>query len=295
MIMFFFMALPEPMERLIDWFNRTGEPVGFEMLVFDKDAGILGSGGLYYFKPENSMTQNPAYPLNFAEGGRVFSASHRQYVAGSYMDRITYASYSMNMYYAFFFEGLFSPDMELHGDVPDTSISTYSGYDVALGLFMGRTLSHLNIGLGLKLLREKIFIEEENTFSFDIGLNYNLYDATFNIAFLHLGPKYRGESRLRLPTTWRAGAGYIYRGNPVEFMLGVDFVKPLYNVTEIYTGFEVKYQFFSIRGGKKYRDLIERYSGGFGLDYKNFTVDYSVSSMYNNLGLLNTLTINWRF
>ena len=239
MILFFIMALPEPFERFIDWLNRTGEPVGFEMLVFDKVAGVLGSGGVYFFNPENSMAYNPAYPLSLNGDGKVLSVSHRQYVAGSYMDMISYTSYSEHFYIGFLFEGLFSWDMELHGDVPDTSITTYSGYDAALAAFLGRRFSNLNVGLGFRFLREKIFIEEENTFSFDIGFNHNFDDFTWGLSILHLGPKFKGDSRIRLPTTWRFGASYVYRLYPAELMVGVDLVKPLYNVTEIYTGFQV--------------------------------------------------------
>lgn len=280
-------------KNLIDWFNRIGSPVGFEMLYIDKVPEISGAGGIYFFSPENSALFNPSFPL-LKNDYKIISISHRTHYAGSYIDKISYLSIKEKFYLGFIFEGFFSNQMELHDTIPETSEEYYNGYDLSFNISSGYKLKNLQIGLTLKYLYEKIFVEDISTFGFDLGITRCFDNLKFGFALLNMGPKYYGKLKYRLPITWRIGSAYEKNLNELNIGFGLDIVKPLHNVTEFHTGINFKYNFVKVFFGKKFRNTLEDFSSGFGLMFGKFGFSYSFLIL-KNTDFSSNIKTHWRF
>ncbi len=280
-------------KNIIDWFNRIGSPVGFEMLYIDKEPVISGSGGIYFFSPENSGSLNPSYPLS-KDNYKFISVSHRTHYAGSFFDKITYLNVKEKFYLGVILEGFFSNQMELHDTIPETSDEYYNGYDISLNISSGYELKNMQLGLTIKYLYEKIFIEDVSTYGFDIGISRNFDSGKFGFSLLNLGPKYYGKLKNRLPITWRIGGSYEKSFSEINSGLGIDIVKPLHNVTEFHTGLIFEYSFMRIFLGKKFRNTLEDFSTGFEFSINKFVFSYSFLILKNS-GFSSNIKTLWRF
>uniref|UniRef100_A0A7C4YGV0 PorV/PorQ family protein n=1 Tax=candidate division WOR-3 bacterium TaxID=2052148 RepID=A0A7C4YGV0_UNCW3 len=293
MVIIIFSLFYEDIKNIIEWFNRIGSPVGFEMLYIDKDPEISSTGGVYFFKPEFSMNINPSYPL-VQDDNCILSFSHRTHYADSYLDQINYLKKSGKYYFGLVFEGLFSGEMELHDSIPGTSDITYNGYDLALYLSSGYRFKKILLGVTLKYLREKIFIEDISTYGFDIGLTEEIGEGRFGLSLLNLGPKYYGKMRFRLPLTWRIGYGIEKGFNDYRIGIGIDIVKPLHNVTEFHTGLNFKYSFIDLSIGKKFRNNLEGLSTGLTLSIRRLRFSYGFIILKNS-DISSNIKTSWRF
>lgn len=280
-------------KNFIDWFNRVGTPVGFEMLYIDKEPEISGAGGIYYFSPENSALQNPSFPV--VQKDRSFiSISHRTHYAGSYLDRVYYLKSGKRYYIGFGFEGFFSNNMELHDSIPETSDEYYNGYDLSFNISSGFMFKSFNLGFTYKFLYEKIFIEDVSTFGFDLGVSRVFDKWRFGFSLLNIGPKYYGKLKFRLPITWRIGGAYMKDFKDFNIGLGFDMVKPLHNITEFHTGINIQYSFLDIMLGKKFRNTLEDFSSGIGFKFGKFGFSYSLIIL-KNTGFSSNIKTLWRF
>ncbi len=289
----FIFGLPQDLQNIVDWFDRIGGPVGFEMLTLDNDAVIIGSGGLYSGNTVGSIAKNPSYLLFNPRSALLLS--HRNHIAGSKLENIVYARMASWGYYGFSAKGYFSDNMELHGEVPGPTGETYNGYDLSFRFNLGKRYKDISLGMGIKWLKEVILTREYSNYAFDFGMTRATPVGEIVFSFLNVGPKYMGGSKFRLPLTWRLGL-YLptYKFSYGEIKVGGELVKLLNTVTQFYSGCQLNLRdLLYFRVGKKFRSPLEIFSIGFGLSYSNFCIDYSFSRYYNEIGSSNLITLNW--
>jgi hypothetical protein len=195
-------------------------------------------------------------------------------------------------------------------DATGVETGTFGASDFAFGLtYSKRIAPRFSAGVTGKFIYEKIDNYSSTGLAADLGLMYLLTpDGTTRVglALTNLGAQLKGLSQThkdKLPTKIAAGISHRLRGLP--FMFSGEFGKPFDN--DIYASFGtelVSLKPFFIRlgwttQGKQYKvgasnDALAGFSGGFGLTYKAYQIDYSYSS-YADIGQIHRISIEAGF
>ena len=189
---------------------------------------------------------------------------------------------------------------ELQGRDRDGNETTiFRPYDLALILSYARGFgSSLAFGMNAKFLREQIADESGTGIAFDLGGLYNFPETPLSLGFnaQHVGPRVKFiEEAFGLPFTLRLGAAYrlwydtvllttdIIRPSDNDIAIGVGASYTIGNVLQLRTGYKYKI------GGN---DLgaISGLTGGFGLTFLRFQIDYALIS-FGVLGLTHRVSL----
>lgn len=256
------------------------------------DAGIsnpLGIGTVYY---------NPAGLAKLGQNISVLFTYRNWMVDGKFF----YGSVGIPSKFLNFALSLTSftiSDIEIRNR-PGKPEGTFSSRDFSLALSVApNTNSSTRIGITAKYVYEKIFVDETQAIAFDIGLMRSFDFSRFN---LNIGAslkdfgfkgKYRNES-INLPTTLAFGASTIYA--PLE-----DFKLSLHAKTKFrfyenlnLTSLGVSIDFLSIislNSGYEFSAQTKSLGFGFGINLKNFSINYAFSSFEFNFPNSHSLTL----
>jgi len=175
--------------------------------------------------------------------------------------------------------GLYSGSGDLVGRAVDFSpTGSYNAYDLALGLAAARPFGqHLRIGLGVKLLQQRIEEETASAVGFDLGLLYDIAPMPglrLGLAMRNVGtePEFIEHSD-PLPTTWSAGLGFA-RG---RFRGSADLERPRFDRMRIHAGGELALNpTLALRAGVRTRpDLDPVWTAGVGLRWHRVLTEYA--------------------
>lgn len=191
-------------------------------------------------------------------------------------------------------------------DADGTQNGTFGASDLSFGLTYSKRLSRLiSGGLTGKFIYEKIDSYSSTGLAADLGLMYLINEdgsSRLGLALTNFGAQLQGLTREHkdpLPTKVSAGFSSHLRGLPLTFASEVG--KPFDNDFYFSLGAElVSLKPFFLRAGwtsasKEYRvgadsDLMAGFSGGFGLIYRQYNIDYSYSS-YADLGTVHRISL----
>jgi len=166
------------------------------------------------------------------------------------------------------------------GDIPKYEdfeyLGEYSAWDFAGTVALARRFSsNISIGVGLKLIQQKIEEEEATTFAADIGFLYETAfakDLRMGLAVQNLGSGVKFiEKRDALPLNVKGGLAYSWG----SLTLAGDLNKPRDNDLRLNTGAElVVKEVIALRGGY---DTENSYTAGVGVVLGKINVDYAVA------------------
>ncbi len=279
--------------------NSTGGPTGFEILQSDMHAKTSGTAGNYWEGGVHSLLTNPSeimYLSKDLDNRYNFSFTYRKIFLDMNANFLGFTRKIGNNAFGFSFMGFYPGDMELR-KTPGDPIGTYDGENTIFGVTYARNFKAFTIGATLRSLSERIFEVSYSTYSFDLGISHDFKafkDNSFRVdaSFLHLGPKYGPEysdKTFRLPLTWHLGL----KGDFKQLFAGFSINKPLNTKLQYTIGAEYKInEYFSIRAGNKFRNPLEKFSFGFGLNKNGWVLDYSFSPTNNELEGSHILTIS---
>jgi len=186
---------------------------------------------------------------------------------------------------------------------PGTAVETFSSRDFAMGLTYARGFSDdVKIGVTVKYLFEKIFVDEANGFAFDLGAQYMtpVENLRFGLAIANLGStnNLRNES-IKLPSLLRAGPAYTFE---VESMTSHVML-----ATDLLYIFPEKKSYLNVGGEWLFNDVVAARAGyqvgsearhfttGIGVEYGMFTLDYGFVPLTANLGSGHTFSLTLNF
>jgi len=275
-----------------------GDP--FSFLFLDANARAVALSGAYTAQAvdANALLYNPAGLARIPVHELTFM--HNNHFLGSSQDYIGYAGprgWGMNLNYVSF------------GDVQKTTFSDPTGAglgttsltDIALGLGRGWELNNaVNLGVGVKYIREAIADFSVNAYAADIGALYQsarLPDLRLGLAVQNIGPTVRFNSQNEsLPLNLRAGAAYDMILHSKEHTASLDITKSRTGDLLIAFGVESRYVAqFPIRLGFNTKNAAgPGVTAGIGWAYRSFTFDYAFEP-FGDLGLshLISLTAEW--
>lgn len=171
-------------------------------------------------------------------------------------------------------------------------IGTVDAHEIAVGLSYARNVGEtLRVGLTLKYLYERIYIESAPGGAIDFGC---IYSPTW-LTGLHIGliaQNFGKMSELKqeaidLPQTMKAGIAYLIPakiGNG-QFLLAADAIKILDGNSHVNIGLEFNFrQIISLRSGYQTGWEDKGFNAGMGLHYARYSIDYGFSPFTSDLG-----------
>ena len=192
-----------------------------------------------------------------------------------------------------------SLDRYSNSDVKDGQFNAGS---MAIGIAYGTAVrENILMGIAAKLVQESIENESASGIAGDVGLLYRGEKANFGFLVQHLGtPLKMVEESNPLPLTVRAGASRRFLSN--RLLGALEFSKPNDDSVSILLGSEYQCtNLFVLRGGFRTTpgnqvdvDGLTSITGGFGLQFQRFTLDYAIAP-FGDLGISHRLSFLARF
>jgi hypothetical protein len=193
-------------------------------------------------------------------------------------------------------------------DENGTSQGTFGAYDIALGLSYGRIVTEkLSVGATLyPIIRESIDEYSALATAFNVGLQYYLpveAGLTLGAAVQNVGTTVSGftsDYKDKLPVNMKLGGGLKLEHLP--FLIAFDLNKSTDSGLRFNLGsevtlsdmlqFRIGYRFNSsdLKVGTSKDDYVGL-TGGFGLTFQTYTIDYALSS-FGELGFVHRITIS---
>lgn len=251
--------------------------------------GLINSGALAIFS-------NPAL-LAFQEGS--VTASHNSWFGDTHQEvlaaTVPWGRFGTSMAFRVMnTEGLQyreTPSSEPSGTFGVTDLSLSAAFGVGLGPGFG-------IGAGVKLVREKVWIEESSGLCFDIGILFTpTRGLTLAAAAQNLGPGTTMATReFRLPRSLRAAVGYSLPLPVGTAGLSAEVHKPIDSSPR--GGLGLEYQPISwaaLRGGWRLNDPSSTLTAGFGLSQGGWVMDYAFVPGKHTLGNTHRFTLTRTF
>lgn len=179
-------------------------------------------------------------------------------------------------------------------------IAIFSAYDLAFGLAYGHRITEdISLGVGAKLLYEKIYLNSAWGAAGDFGVTWSVIPGSFLLtgAVQNIGKASKHVNEATdLPLINRAGAAFKHAVPFGSMMISAEGIKE--KDTPLHWGFgcELLFQdYLFIRGGYQTGYEDRSVSGGFGLKYSHYGFDYSYAPFESGLGDAShfTLRILW--
>ena len=163
-----------------------------------------------------------------------------------------------------------------------------SAHDVAFGVTYGRMFGKkLSIGVGARFLNEKIYLQDANGYSLDMGVRYRLLRGLFAGAVIqNVGSMSElSAETIKLPTTVRAGVAYRFVLSGITVVVASDVVKFLDGNDHINLGAEIRpIKLLALRFGYQSKYEERDLTAGFGLLLGSFYLDYAYVPFDAELG-----------
>jgi len=184
-------------------------------------------------------------------------------------------------------------------NIPGAPIDNFDAKNLSLGLSAGLEIyKNITVGLTVKMLYEKIFIDEAAGTGVDIGTSYSKDNLNFSFVIANLGSV--NELRnvaTKLPTLVRFGGSYKYIRNDIGIIFGVESFKVLDGgLLHIHSGAEFGYKdFIFIRAGYQTNYENKGLTTGAGVKYKGISLDYAFVPYSLTFGNSSTFSLGFSF
>ncbi|MBZ0267730.1 PorV/PorQ family protein, partial [bacterium] len=191
---------------------------------------------------------------------------------------------------------------ELEGrDTSGNFTGGFRAYDMSAGVTYARRVARpLEVGVTAKVLYEKIEEENATGFAGDVGVRYRtpVRGLTAAAALTNAGTEMKFvDDTFLLPVAFRIGAAYRTRGILQGLVLASDVRIPNDSSTKGHFGLEVlPHELFALRTGYKAGYDEESYSVGFGIQYREYQIDYAFApfTSESELGDVHRFSVEWR-
>ncbi|MBN1434246.1 hypothetical protein JW921_05755 [Candidatus Fermentibacterales bacterium] len=248
-------------------------------------AAALGSTGLLA-AGSMGLFANPA--LVGGQSARI-SATHNEWLGSAREECVCWVGPTGPFFSSLGVRFLHVSDIEMRESATSEPLSTFSAYDMAFQAAAAARLGAFDVGLGAKLLREKIWREDSWGFCFDAGFRYEPWPfIQLAGAVLHVGPSFTlADEPHRMPMSWSlAGAATgDLPGLPGEAMLIARVSKSIDSRPDLGLGIEyLPAGWLALRGGYRPLHDSESFSAGLGLRAGGWTLDYAMAPYASSLG-----------
>ncbi|PJA27074.1 MAG: hypothetical protein CO189_08090 [candidate division Zixibacteria bacterium CG_4_9_14_3_um_filter_46_8] len=260
----------------------------------------MGDTGVASSNDATAVFYNPALlPLTLSRG--LFFSYHnfildvnQQYVGGNF-------KWLGQNYFGFGLNLFTVPNIEKRDSPSKDPDFLFDSRDFSLGFSWGKHITaKLALGIGAKLVYEKVDIDDLTGYAADFGAVYDILPTVrAGAAVKNVGPKVKFISeKFDLPREFRLGLAYHPQ---MEFLSGQwiatgDLVKSIDADLRGQIGMEYSYEDVIMpRLGYSFNYSDKDITAGFGLKYRDYAFDYAFVPYSSNLGNSHHLTLGLIF
>lgn len=257
------------------------------------EAAALGGTGLLNSSGSLAVFTNPALLVPAVQG--QLSAGHDRWFGDATQSFLSWSfragAFSCALGTRFVHVG----DLEMREGATSEPVTTFSAWDVSTHAAAAVRLGMFDIGLGAKVVREKIWTESASGFALDAGTVIHPADG-LQLAFAvqHFGPSVTMLSTpYSLPATWRTGGRYTFFLPAGRVSLSAEVGKPRDNSPRAGGGAEwAPVKWLSLRTGMRFGDDTGDFTAGAGLSAGGWKLDYAFIPADFALGTVHRFTLH---
>lgn len=248
--------------------------------------GAVNGGGL-------SIFSNPA--LLSGQGPGV-SAGHNQWYGSTTQSFLAaVGTLGGNVTGSLGFRSVSTTDIEFRDSPSSDPVDTFNAHDFSFDGAAALAAGRFSIGMGIKVIHEKIWLESSNGWAVDLGVAFRPSGGLLLTgAYLHSGPEVSmDDQKFRFPRTW------VFAGRwdtPVPLgtaSLSAQVQRPLDNETRGGAGLEYRpVDWAALRGGYRFNDDSAGLTAGAGLEASGWTLDYAFVPGSYSLGTAHRFTLS---
>ncbi len=256
----------------------------------------MGDVGVATADDATAVYYNPALLPLVSHRGLFFSYYNyildvnQQYVGGNF-------AWLGENYFGFGLNLFTVPNIEKRNAPTKDPIFEFDSHDFSFGLSWGRRFSSkLTMGIGFKMVYEKIDIDDLTGYAFDVGASYGILPSLrLASSYKNFGPKVKFISdKFDLPSELRFGLAYYPQKEILsgKWIASVDLSKKIDSDLTEQLGFEYSYRnVFYPRLGYAFGYSDKGFSVGFGIKYRLYSFDYAYIPYSSDLGNSHHLTV----
>lgn len=227
---------------------------------------------------------------------------HNEWLHDVRSEYVTFAIPAKNYTLAFSLNSINIGDIELRGRQPSVDpIATFTAHDLAIGVSYARSIrEEWDVGINLKYLFEKIYIEESNGVAVDLGVQYHpqKLPLTFGLTLQNLGTMSDlRDTAPELPRLLRLGLAYrpTFLQNS-QLLLASDFVHDFEGNSHLHLGAEyLLKEYFAVRFGYQSGYELKNVQFGFGFQSGKILLDYGYIPLQQDFGQGHRLSFGVNF
>ncbi len=261
----------------------------------------MGDAGTVAANDVTALFYNPAR-LSGQEGSEVF-LMHNAWIQGVTSDVLGVRSTVWGLPVALGFNVTSINDIQVRTIASAQPIATFNANYFFGSISTGFNIyDNLSAGITARYLYEGLYTDEAAGWGFDFGLNYPtpVDGLTASAVIKDIGSmsKLKNE-KTKLPTEIAIGPAYNFNlvNNKFSVTAAAEFQKyTATNDTHFNFGLEILYDhLIALRGGYQSGYEAKNFTGGFGIIWGNFGIDYAFQPFSQGLGDANMFSIRFKF
>lgn len=176
------------------------------------------------------------------------------------------------------FRSVYTSGIEYRESASSDPSDTFNASDFSINGAIAASAGRFDLGLGIKIIHEKIWLESSNGWAVDLGFNYHPAPSVLlTAAYLHSGPAViMDEEDFRFPRTWVFGSKWNNSFSFGDLSVSGQLMRPLDNQTRAGFGMEFSpVKWAALRGGWKLNDNSSDLTAGAGFNTSGWALDYA--------------------
>jgi hypothetical protein len=242
-----------------------------------------------------SLFENPAGMAALRESG--FTAGYNSWLGSTSQTYAASAFRTGRLVWGAGVSMLGSGDMERREGATTDPLGTFASHEMTLNAAGGLRLGRFDLGLGAKVIHQRIWLQSCTGFALDGGVVYRPADSLSLAAMVaNIGPEVTMDSEShRLPWAWKTGGRYSLSPGGMEVAVSAEARKYIDSRMSYGAGVEVSpVAWAHLRAGWMFADDCRSLTSGLGLEGMGWGMDYSYVPADFALGDSHTLTLSRR-
>ena len=280
--------------------NQNGGKTGLSFLKIAIDARAVGMGEAYTAVSSDASATywNPAGLLNATGSNVIFH--HNEWIEDIRGEFAAISFIGKSSAWAFHIRSFNLGEIQVR-EIPTTEpLGKTSAHYLSAGISYSRRLrTRLDVGITVKYLFEKIYVESASGYALDVGLLYrpNISHLRFAATVQNLGKMNRLKNEpSNLPELIRLGMFYEIPWSFEKFQthIAFDLVKQQSENLKVHLGAEaILFKQLALRGGSMFGYETHDFSFGIGILRSSIRFDYAITPFSQNLGVAHRFSVNF--
>lgn len=246
---------------------------------------LLNAGGLAVFS-------NPAL---LSSSCNSVSAGHNSWMGNTSRNYLAWVLNRDRFSFSLAGDFIYTGNIEMRDEASGEPLCTFSSWDTSLLVGSSFRAGMFDIGISMRLIREKLWLETSSGITFTAGIVINPSEHLRIAAVCaNMGSEVTMvEQSFKLPLTWQAGAAWNFEIPYGYIELTGKVSRPNDSNIDYATGVEYSpLNWFSLRGGFHFADDCRDFTAGAGFNVSRWTLDYAFVPFDYALGSAHRFTLS---